>query len=79
MAATDPQSLMTQGHCFACYGASNYEIMKLALLQDIALAHNPAADVTPQGLLAAGKCLECFGMVSQPKLMELALYQIIAS
>lgn len=77
--ATDPQSLMTQGHCFACYGASKFQIMKLALLQQIALAHNPLADVTPQGLLSAGKCLECFGMVSIPKLMELVLLQIIAT
>ena len=77
--ATDPQSLMTQGHCFACYNASTYEILKLAILAQISLAHNPANDVTPQGLLAQGKCLECFGMVSEPKIMELVLWTQIAT
>ena len=77
--ATDPQSLMTQGNCFACYGASTFEILKLALLAQISLTHNPSNDVTPQGLFAAGKCLECYGMVSEPKLMELVLLQQIST
>lgn len=77
--AADPQSLMTQGKCFACFGASNFEIMKLALLAQISTAHNPANDVTPQGLLTQGACLECFGMVSIPRLMELVLLSQIAT
>jgi hypothetical protein len=77
--ATDPQSLMTAGKCFACYGASTFEIMKLALLSQISTAHNAANDVTPQGLIAQGKCLECYGMVSIPQLMELVLLNQIAT
>jgi hypothetical protein len=77
--ATDPQSLMTQGRCYACYGASTFEILKLSLLAQISLTHNPENDVTPQGLLAQGACLECYGMVTTPKLMELVLLNQIAT
>jgi len=77
--ATDPQSLLSAGHCFACYGASTFEILKLALLAQISQSHNPANDVTPQGLLTQGACLECYGMVSTPKLMELVLLSQIAT
>lgn len=38
MAATDPQSLFEYGKCFACYGLSAYDIMELALLDQIAQA-----------------------------------------
>ena len=77
--ATDPQTLMTQGKCYACHGASEFEIMKLALLAQISTTHNPSNDVTPQGLIAQGKCLECYGMVSIPRLMELVLLTQIAT
>ena len=76
---SDPQTLITEGHCFACYGASNFEIMKLALLSRISKLVNPDNDVTPQGLLSQGECLECYGMVSTPKLMELVLLSQIAA
>lgn len=76
---SDPQALMTEGHCFACYEASTFEILKLTLLARISKARNPANDVTPQGLLAQGACLECFGMVSEPKLMELVLFEQIST
>lgn len=75
----DPQTLMSEGHCFACYGASTFEILKLALLARISKASNPANDTTPQGLLAQGQCLECLGMVSIPRLMELVLLNQIAT
>ncbi len=77
--AADTQTLMSEGHCFACYGASTFEILKLALLARISKAHNAANDVTPQGLLFQGQCLECFGMVSIPRLMELVLLNQIAT
>lgn len=79
MATTDPQTLLTSGHCFACYGASTFEILKLALLAQISTTHNPSNDVTPQGLLSQGQCLECYGMVSIPRLMELVLLAQIAT
>jgi hypothetical protein len=77
--ATDPQSLLTSGHCYVCYGASTFETLKLALLAQISTTHNPANNVTPQGLLAQGQCLECYGMVSIPRLMELVLLSQIAT
>ena len=77
--ATDTQSLMSAGHCYVCYGASTFEILKLSLLAQISVTHNPANDVTPQGLLAQGECLECYGMASIPKLMELVLLNQIAT
>lgn len=79
MAATDPQSLMTQGSCFACYGASTYEIMKLALLAQISLAHNPDNNTDPVFLISEGRCYECFGQVTIPQLMILVLLNQIAS
>jgi len=77
--ATDPQSLMSAGHCYACYNASTFEILKLQLLAQISQAHNPANKVDPASLIATGKCYECFGRVSIPKLMELVLLNQIAS
>lgn len=77
--ATDPQTLLTQGKCYACEGASTFEILKLALLAQISTNHNPANATDPQSLLTAGKCLECYGMVSTPRLMELVLLTQIAT
>lgn len=79
MAATDPQSLLSQGHCYACYGASEFQIMKLALLAQISTNHNATNATDPQSLLSQGKCLECFGRVSIPRLMELVLLNQIAT
>lgn len=76
--ASDPQALMSEGHCFACYGASVFEILKLALLARISKASNPANDTTPQGLLTQAKCLACYGVVSIPRLMALVLLGQIA-
>lgn len=78
--ATDPQSLFTQGKCYACFGPlSGYEIMKLSLLAQISLQTNPANAVDPQSLVSQGKCFPCFGNVSMGKLMELALLAQIAA
>lgn len=77
--ATDPQSLMTSGHCYACYGASEMQVMKLALLAAISTNHNAANQTDPQSLMTQARCFACFGMVSQPKMLELALLAQIAS
>lgn len=37
-AATDPQSLMTYGVCYACPGASEFEIMKISMLDMLSQA-----------------------------------------
>lgn len=77
--ATDPQSLLSSGNCYACYGASTFEIMKLSLLAQISKAHNASNATDPASLIAQGKCYPCYGNVSMSKLMELALLAQIAS
>lgn len=76
---TDPQSLMAAGKCYACQGASQFQIMKLALLAGISVSQNPANQVDPQSLLAQAKCFSCYSDASIPRLMELALLAQIAS
>lgn len=76
---TDPKTLITEGHCYVCYGASTAQVLKLALLARISKNHNSANKTDPDSLIAQGQCLECFGMVSIPKLMELVLFSQIAS
>ena len=79
MAATDSQSLFTQANGYTGYGMSMYQALKIALLVQIAQAHNAAADVSPQGLITAGKCFSCFANADVGKIMELQLLVIIAS
>lgn len=77
--ATDPQSLITAGTCYACFTASTFEIMKLSLLAAISTNHNPANRTDPASLLSQAKCYACNSNASQSKLMELALLAQIAS
>lgn len=77
--ATDAQTLLTEGKCYSCYGLSQAQTMKLALLRQIALTHNPAADVSAQALIAAAQCFACFSYADIGAMLELALLQIIAT
>lgn len=77
--ALDPQSLLSASSCFMCYGVSIAQALKLQLLSQIALAHNPAANVTPAALLTAGKCWPCFSNSDIGTMMELELLKIIAT
>lgn len=77
--ATDPQSLMDQGKCYACYGVDETMIMRLALLAQISVAHNPANDTSPAALLALGKCFPCYGNGDIGTTFELALLVQIAT
>jgi hypothetical protein len=77
--STDPQSLITSGKCFACYGASVFQVMKLSLLASISQARNPANQVDPASLIAQGKCFPCFSNASLIDVMVLALLNQIAS
>ena len=80
--ATDPQSLLTAAACYQCNGASPYqlELMKLALLAQIAQGLNPAIKVDPQSLLTAASGYAGYASsVFELKLMELALLQIIVA
>ena len=77
--ATDPQTLYTQSKCYLCYGMSQYQALKLALLAQISVAHNAANDTTPATLLSQGKCFPCFSNSDTGKVMELALLAQIAT
>jgi hypothetical protein len=78
--ATDAQSLLTQGVCYACYGASAFEIMKLSLLAQISIAHNPSNDVTPAALIVQARCYVCnTGQLTMARMMELSLLAQIAT
>lgn len=78
--ATDPQSLLAAGKCYACFGTTTFETMKLALLAIISQNKNAANAVDPQSLISQGKCLPCFSVdMSLPRLMELALLNQIAT
>jgi hypothetical protein len=77
--ATDAQSLLTQAAPYIGRGLSIFQGLKIALLVQIAQAHNASADVTPDGLLTAGKCFACYANTDVGKIMELQLLTIIAT
>lgn len=76
---TDPQTLLSSAQCYVCQGVSIGQALKLQLLAQISLAHNPANQVDPQSLLSQAKCFACFSEASIGKLMELALLVQIAT
>lgn len=76
--ATDPQSLLTQASCYLCYGVSEAQAMKLALLAQISTTSNPENAVDPQSLITAGRCFACFANADVGAIMELALLAQIA-
>ena len=76
---TDPQTLLSAAQCYVCQGVSIAQALKLQLLADISLAHNPANKVDPQSLMTQAKCFACFGQASAFQLLELALLAQIAS
>ena len=79
MPSTDPQSLLAAAKCFDCFGqGSQLELMKLALLAQIAKTQNPMTATDPKSLLAQANCFSCYA--SSPfmlSLMELALLNLI--
>lgn len=76
---TDPQTLMSNAQCYVCEGVSTFQALKLALLAQISVAHNPANQTDPQSLMAQAKCFACYSNASIGKLMELALLAQIAT
>ena len=68
-----PQEIISEAECFACYGASVVQMMKLGFLIRILQAFDEDADVTPNGLLAHAKCFNCLTDASLIDLFELAL------
>jgi hypothetical protein len=76
---TDAQTLVTQARCYLCDGVTLFQAMKLSLLAQIAVGHNPSADVSAQALITAASCYSCASYSSLGDMMELALLQIIAT
>lgn len=70
---------MAQGKCYACYGLSDVQIMRLALLAQISTAHNAANDTSPAALLTQGKCFACYVNGDVGTIFELALLVQIAT
>ena len=79
--ATDAFSLLAAGRCDVCYAPNQYseELIKIALLRQIALSLNPSADVSPQTLLSEASCYICFGSsVYALSALQLVLLKIIS-
>lgn len=79
MDATNPQTLISQGSCYECYGPLTMgDLMKIVLLSNILLAQNPMAATDPQSLYAYGKCFNCYGPLSPADIMIIALLDQIS-
>jgi hypothetical protein len=79
MAATNPQTLITEARCFACYGVSSAQLIKIALLRRSVLASNPEADVSPEGLIHHAACFFCYiPDGNYGVLIELALLDLLS-
>jgi len=70
--------LYAESTCFLCYGVTQAQALKLALLKRQVLALNPDADVTPETLLSLGACYACYTDGSLFDLFELALLNLVA-
>lgn len=77
MAATSAQTLFSEVSCYACAGASEVQLLRLAMMRRTLLALLPSADVSFQGLMAYSKCYACYG-ASVPQLLEMALLDQIS-
>lgn len=77
MAAIPTNTLLDETKCYACYGASITQLLRLGLLRRQLLALNASADVSAAALLEYSKCYACYGS-SLTDLIELALLDQIA-
>lgn len=77
MAAIPIDTLAEETKCYACYGLSLTQLIKLGLLRRQLLAADAAADVSSAGLLEYAKCYACYG-ASIYDLLEIALLDKIS-
>lgn len=77
MAAIATNTLLDETKCYACYGASITQLLRLGLLRRQLLASVPTADVSAAALLTYAQCYGCYG-ASLTDLIELALLDQIA-
>lgn len=77
---TSTQELFLIAKCYECYaeGASQAQLLKMALLAQAANQLAPGVNIDPQSLMERGKCYACLGL-SDADIMELALLQIVAT
>lgn len=78
MAAIPTNTLLGEVQCYACFGGSVAQLLKLALLRRRLLALVPTADVSAGALIDYAKCFGCYG-ASIMDLLELALLDQIAA
>jgi len=79
MAATNPQTLISEAKCYDCFGqVSLVQGIKLALMARTLTAMNPSADTSADALLAYANCYNCFSNATLGDLMELALLDQIS-
>lgn len=71
--------LYEEAKCFLCYGITQAQALKLALLRRQVLGLDPDADVSPETLLLNASCYNCYANGSVYDLFELALLAIIAA
>lgn len=71
--------LYQEANCFLCYGITQTQALKIALMRRQVLELDPNADVSPEALLASAACYNCYANGSVGDLFELALLAIIAA
>lgn len=77
MAAIATNTLLDEVKCYACYGGTMIQLIKLGLLRRTLLSKYPTADVSAAALLDYAKCYACYGS-STMDLLELALLDQIS-
>jgi len=71
MATTN--ELLSEVSCFSCYGMSEAELTRIALMRRTLLVQDPDADVSPDSLISAGRCYGCSGY-SLARMIEQVLW-----
>lgn len=77
MAAIATNELLEETKCYACYGLTLTQLLKLGLLRRQLIAAVPAADTSSSALLTYAKCYGCYG-ASIYDLLEIALLDQIS-
>jgi len=77
MAAIPTNTLLGEVQCYACFGGSLAQLLKLALLRRTLLARNASADVSAAALITYAQCYGCYG-AGIMDLIELALLDQIS-
>lgn len=77
MAAIATNDLLEETKCYACYGLTLTQLLKLGLLRRQLIAADPAANTSASALIDYAKCYACYG-ASIYDLLELAFLDQIS-